>query len=111
MTVAEQRQGRAEVLAADFHKWIPCTTNFAGRAPGNTIAFAIPSQTRAGLFHIASLSHGGRCGCWDSIRRSGRCKHIRALQIVARQFGLLPVEQRTTLARRNGHDTPEVLAA
>jgi hypothetical protein len=104
-TVAEQRAFRAEVIASNFRQWIPVRTRFCGGAPGGTAAYAIPSQTRLGLYHIANLD---RCGCFDSRRRAGACKHRRAIRIVLAQHNLRPEER--TASRRNGHVTPEVYA-
>lgn len=83
-TVAERRVQRAEVLASIVDKWLPVTFK-DGRS-----AWAIPSQSVAGKFHIATHD---RCGCWDSVRRSGRCKHQLAVRIILRQHGLWPVAQ------------------
>lgn len=94
-TVAERRQQRAEVLAADYFHWIPCTTRFAGSARGDQTVFAIPSQSVAGKYHLASLD---RCGCWDAIRRSGPCKHQRAIRIVLTQLGLIQQPKRPSWA-------------
>jgi hypothetical protein len=79
------------------------TTRFCGSVKGGTAAYAIPSQSVLGLYHIATLAAGGRCGCWDAQRRSGRCKHVLALRIVARQFDLVP-DERTTTRRYDKYD-------
>lgn len=86
-TVAEQRQLRAEVIAEGFKSWIPCTTVFASDHPGEQTVFAIPSQTRVGVYHLANHQ---RCGCHDSRRRSGPCKHVRAVRLVLRQLNVIP---------------------
>jgi hypothetical protein len=85
-TVAERRRQRAEVLAADFVKWIACTTRFAGDVRGASTVFAIPSQSVLGKYHLATSE---RCGCWDAQRRSGHCKHMLAIRIVLTHLGLI----------------------
>lgn len=97
-TVAERRVQRAEVLAANAHQWIPCSTRFAGSARGESVVWAIPSQSVLGLFHLATDSG---CGCNDSRRRSGRCKHQLAIRLVLAQHGIRPEER--LASRRNGH--------
>lgn len=97
-TVAAQRKQRAEVLASNFRQWIPCQTNFCGGAKGGAIVWAIPSQTVLGLFHLAT---DRSCGCNDSRRVSGACKHQLAIRLVLGQFNLRPEARLAT--RRNGH--------
>src|SRR4051794_30907819 len=65
--------GKALAIFAGADQWLKCRTRGA-EGP----AFAVPSQAKAGLYHLVDVR---RCSCQDFQRRQRPCKHLLAVRL------------------------------